>query len=245
MNILVKFPSRGRPEKFLSTLKKYVELSNTELFYLFNFHNIDYVMNSSMMYKSCIELTKEKCYFIASEHKSKINAFNDFGDFFWNNDLLTDGVAKRHFDIILLAQDDMIPQVQGYDEIIIKKMQQHFPDTDGALWFHDGFQDKLNTQVIIGKKYYDRFGYLYHPSYQSLWCDNEFQIVADKLGKMAKFPECIIRHEHPDWNFGKYQNHTEVNFGEEDEGYRKTKEFEIIDYENFARREKLGFPINE
>jgi hypothetical protein len=102
------------------------------------------------------------------------------------------------FDILLLASDDMIPIVQGYDDIIRTKMHQKFPDGDGVLWFNDGFcKNRLNTLVICGSKYYQRFGYIYYPEYKSLWCDNEFTDVANKLGKQIYFNTIIIKHEHP------------------------------------------------
>ena len=55
---------------------------------------------------------------------------------------------------------------------------------------------------ILGKKYYERFGYIYSPEYKSVWCDNEFMDVSKLLGKVTYFDEVIIRHEHPDWGFG-------------------------------------------
>ena len=58
----------------------------------------------------------------------------------------------------------MVPLVNGYDTVIKEKMTLHYADTDGVLWFNDGHQEKkLNTLCILGKKYYDRFGYIYHP----------------------------------------------------------------------------------
>ena len=101
------------------------------------------------------------------------------------------------YDIILLASDDMVPVVKGYDAIIRQKMSSTYPDTDGALWFNDGYQDRINTLVIIGKKYYDRFGFIYNSVYKSVYCDNEFTDVAKKLNKITYFDEVIIRHEHP------------------------------------------------
>jgi hypothetical protein len=70
-------------------------------------------------------------------------------------------------------------------------------DLDRVLFFNDGYLGrKLNTMCIMGRKYYERFGYIYHPSYQSLWCDNEFMIVADKLDKQDYFDLCLFKHEH-------------------------------------------------
>jgi hypothetical protein len=96
----------------------------------------------------------------------------------------------------------MIPEVQGYDEIIREKMRRHYPDTDGVLWFNDGNRSDLNTLTIMGRKYFKRFGYLYHPGYRSLYCDKEFTLVGTKLGKQTYFDQVIIRHEHPDYGYG-------------------------------------------
>ena len=82
-------------------------------------------------------------------------------------------------------------------EEIIKDMINFFPDTDGVLWYNDGYQgDKLNTLCILGKSYYNRFGYIYHPSYITLYCDNEFTKVSQKLKKCKYINKTIIRHKH-------------------------------------------------
>jgi hypothetical protein len=93
----------------------------------------------------------------------------------------------------------MIPQRAGYDVEIIDQMRLNYPDMDGVIWFSDGYQEKkLNTLVVLGKRYYDRFGYLYHPDYVSFYSDNEFMQVAFMLGKQTYVDEVIIKHEHPD-----------------------------------------------
>jgi hypothetical protein len=109
------------------------------------------------------------------------------------------------WDIVLLASDDMIPQVKGFDKVVNTLMSSNYPDTDGVLFFNDGFKGKeLNTLCILGKKYYKRFNYIYHPGYKSTWSDNEFMMVAEKLNKQTYFPMVIIKHEHPDWGYGKH-----------------------------------------
>ena len=104
------------------------------------------------------------------------------------------------FDIVLLASDDMIPQKRGYDNIIRKDMVNTFEDGDGVLWYFDGYNRKTDTLSIMGKKYYDRFGYMYHPDYITFWADNEFQEVATRLKRIKFFDNVIIKHEHPDNN---------------------------------------------
>ena len=83
---------------------------------------------------------------------------------------------KNHKNIILRSK--VINSIR-------QKMIKHFPDTDGVLWFFDGWRKDLNTLCIIGRKYYERFGYIYHPDYKSFWCDAEFTEVANKLKKQV------------------------------------------------------------
>jgi hypothetical protein len=145
--------------------------------------NDDPVMNNPEMISFLNEIPNLKYYF--SDNKSKIEAINaDIPDSDW--------------DILVLISDDMIPEVKGFDNIIRQKMEEHYPDTDGVLWFFDGWRKDLNTLCILGRKYYDRFGYIYHPSYESFWSDAEFTDVANLLNKQTYFDQVIIRHLHPD-----------------------------------------------
>ena len=84
--------------------------------------------------------------------------------------------------------------VLEWDVEIIEKMPQ---DLDHVLFYNDGYcGSKLNTMCILGRKYYERFHYIYHPAYKSLWCDNEFMEVADMLGKQTYYNTCLFRHDH-------------------------------------------------
>ena len=149
MKIIVKFPTRGRRNKFFNCLKKYQSLANNidNLTFLISIDEDDNEMNNSDTFDILSSFKNLKV--VTGKSKSKIDAVNRDID------------LNEEWDIILLASDDMIPQVKGYDEIIIDKMKTFYPDTDGVLWFNDGFQkDKLNTLCILGKKYYERFNYI-------------------------------------------------------------------------------------
>lgn len=190
MKLLIKFPTRNRPKKFLNVLMKYINMlddKSTEI--LVSCDSDDETMNNPFIVEVLKQYENVKLFF--ENNKTKIEAVN-------NN------LKNFEFDIILLASDDMIPIIKGFDTIIKNKMKETYPDTDGVLWFNDGFQgNKLNTLSILGKKYYDRFGYIYNPNYKSVWCDNEFMDVANILGKQTYFDEIIIKHEHPDWGYGE------------------------------------------
>lgn len=196
MKILAKFPTRSRRKKFFEVLDLYYE-------YASDIDNIQFVItcdiddddkNVGMNTKEAI--AKMKTYKNLNYHftlnKNKIEACNK------------DISRYSDYDIILLISDDMIPIVKGYDQIIRDNMKEYFPDTDGILWFYDGNRKDLNTLCILGKKYHDRFGYIYFNQYKSFYCDNEFTVVGNILKKQKYFDTCIIEHRHPDWKKGEY-----------------------------------------
>jgi hypothetical protein len=195
MNLLIKFPTRGRNFKFFNTLDKYYKLlsNEREVKFLITIDEDDDTMNNS----TSLELLSNyhNLTYVIGKSVSKIHAVNrDLENF-------------SDWDVVLLASDDMIPVTQGYDDIILSQMEKRYSDTDGILFFNDGYQQsKLNTLCILGKKYYDRFGYIYHPEYKSCWSDNEFMEVGYLLDRQTYIPQVIIKHEHPDWGFGGSDN---------------------------------------
>ena len=189
MKLLIKFPTKVRARKFLKVLNTYVKLLDDK---------------TTPIIVSCdeddISMKEEFVTQVGSQYDNVELQFNN------NNskiEAINHNMDNLDFDIVLLASDDMVPRIKGFDTIIKEKMSSHYPDTDGVLWFNDGYKgDTLNTLCILGKKYYDRFNYIYNPEYKSVWCDNEFMDVSKLLNKVTYFNTVIIRHEHPDWGFG-------------------------------------------
>jgi hypothetical protein len=217
MQILVKFPTRNRWAKFLETINGYIDKAkdNSLIHYVITKDIDDVGIDLSELAK------KARVTVINGLSSSKIHACNR------NMDLL------NGWDICVLASDDMICQVDGWDEIIREKMKKHFPDTDGVLHFNDGYCGKnLNTMCILGRAYYNRFGYIYHPDYISLWCDNEFQKVSERLGKAVYFDDVLFKHQHPANGF-KYMDNL----------YRANDKFFKTDQTTYLTREKNNFDL--
>lgn len=191
MKILVKFPTRGRSDLFFKTLDLYysMALDKENLFFLVSLDEDDPGMSNASINEKL--LSYDNLVFVYGKSKNKIHAVNRDLELF-----------EDEFDIILLASDDMIPQILGYDQIIRNKMGEFYPDLDGILFFNDGYRkDELNTLCILGREYYHRFGYIYYPGYVSLFADNEFMQVGYLLNKQTYIDQCIIKHEHPDNGF--------------------------------------------
>lgn len=222
MKILLKFPIRQRVNQFLNTLKLYAD-------YCENPDNVTLIVSLDEDDEAAVKIAQNglhppfKNYIFAfGEPQGKIAAVN------------RDVHLCKDWDILVLASDDMIPQVQGWDTILINEMAEHFPDTDGVLFHNDGYIGRrLNTMCILGRKYYERFGYIYHPSYKSLWCDNEFMEVADKLCKQDYFDLCLFKHEH-------FSTNQSVK---PDALMKHNQKFFYLDKANYERRKRRNFDL--
>lgn len=221
MKLLVKFPTKGRRKKFFEVLRLYhsmlAEPENTQ--FLVTLDEDDPDMAGHGVARKLRGFPRTLWAY--GKSADKMCAVN--------RDM---GMAPV-WDILLLAADDMIPVVDGYDGIIRAGMREFYPDTDGVLFFNDGFRrNELNTLPIMGRKYYERFGYIYQPEYKSTWSDQEFTRVADLLGRQTYFDRTIIRHEHPDWGYGS-----------EDEIHRVNLRNEEWDKSLFLRRQRENFGL--
>jgi hypothetical protein len=156
-------------------------------------------------------------FYYFGNSKSKIEAYNNDID------------KHMDFDILVVTSDDTEPLLH-YDKTIVEVMLKYFPDLDGVINFDDGYQKRkdLNTFPIMGKKYYQRFGYIYHPAYKSLFCDDEFSIVSRLLKKEIYINQVIIKH-----CYGPYDNLYERNdqFWSHDQAVfntRRSKTFDLV-----------------
>ena len=148
-------------------------------------------------------------------------------------------VDEQAFDVVICASDDMLPKVYSWDQRIATAMQKYFPDLDGCIHFNDGNTNgELITFSILGKKLYQYFGYIYHPDYKSLYCDDEFTQVVRAMGKEKYIDEVIITHEH-------YSLEGSDNHGDIDYAAKKTLHYSGRDHIVFKREKSLGFQSTE
>ena len=227
MRILLKCPTRSRPTQFLKTLKQYVSLANRPdlLGVCVSCDSDDTTMKPANIQYAIKNITHKTawCEICYGESKNKIEAVNaDISSVSWK------------WDIIVLVSDDMVPQIKGYDDVIRTHMLANFPDTDGILWVNDGTQgNNLNTLSILGRKMYDSFGYIYHPSYKSLFCDTEFtDLCKGPLKQKCTYIDyMLIRHEHPGTGFAE----------KVDALYSKNQTYWIEDMYNYVSRKTYEY----
>lgn len=222
MNILLKCPTRSRPKQVIETLRSYVQLANqpNRLGVCVSCDTDDESMHDINVEYHITKLPVAWVRIFYSDNKSKIQAVNaDMDKIDWK------------WDIVILVSDDMIPKVKGYDDRIREKMPL---STDGIVWINDGSQGyKLNTLSIMGKTMYQSFGYIYHPSYKSLFCDNEFtdHCKGSMSSKCSYIDEVIIRHEHPGNGYKQ----------EWDALYKKNQQYWSQDMETYISRKTYEY----
>lgn len=226
MRILLKCPTRSRPQKIISTLTAYMKFANhPELIGVaISCDDDDTSMSRNLVHEEIYRVLKPAAWkrIFTSSNKTKIQACNaNMNDIDWQ------------WDIVVLVSDDMIPQIQGYDDAI----RAHMPvDRDAILWFNDGYQgDKLNTLTMFGREMYSRFQYLYHPDYKSLFCDTELTDLCkgELQNKCVYVPYCIIRHEHPGTGYAQNM----------DALYQHNQRFWNDDMYTYIRRKKYDYDV--
>lgn len=190
--ILVKWPTRERPQQFLKGIEKYNNHAShpEHITYLITCDKDDprraLYENIS---KTIKDIVSSEVVFIFGPGNGKIHAVN------------RDMEAAPVWDIGILASDDMVVQVKGWDETVRNDFTMLRGNKDGTLregvmWYDDGFNTDINCMPVMTKSAYDRFGYWYSPEYKSLWCDNEFTDVWRILGKMNRSERVLFQHQH-------------------------------------------------
>jgi hypothetical protein len=226
MKILYKFPSRSRPLKFINGLDNiFINQLHEDFLVMATLDTDDTTMNNIDIKEKMSFY--DRLYPIFGKSHSKIHAVN------------RDMELAPEWDILVVMSDDMVFVEKGFDKKIISDMEDYFPDLDGVLHYNDGNQKaNVMTMSIMGKKYYDRQGYIYNPLYQSLWCDVEETEKAYMLGKYKYMGDSkiIFKHFHPAWNLAEW-----------DEQYRATEspKFWKEDREVIDSRRAINYGLGE
>lgn len=225
LKLFFKYASRSRPKAFFRGLDSIIELSNDKE----NFHILATLDedDASMVNHPKLKEYEKYCTFIFGRSKNKIDAVN--------RDL--DSELVPEWNILINMSDDVQYIKQGFDDIIRNDMARLYPDLDGVLHYHDGNNKVLMTMSVYGRKYFDRFGYIYHKDYESVYADNEAMDVANGLGKMTFLGEeqRIYNHLHPAYRLAAM-----------DEQYKKTEAAAVFarDKATYERRKAIRFELD-
>jgi hypothetical protein len=171
-------------------------------------------------------------YYMNSKIKPDVDVTFSYGNSEGKIAAINRMVPTTDWDIIISTADDMEPVEDGWDDIIVQDMMREFPDLNGALNYNndprleakgaEGFKT-LITLPVIGRKLYDRFGYIYHPAYKSEWCDNEQTEVFEAIGALRHIDRRPIVHKWAENQDALMQRNMQIGMGVDRDTYRKRK----------------------
>lgn len=192
MRILLKYPSRSRPELFKRRVENWQSLASGEhpLHWLCSFDADDASMNNDATKTFCRERGIEHYY---GDSKTKVEAINadiDKTDFEW--------------DVLALVSDDFAALGKHWDRHIAEDLGGR---SDRAIWYPDGNQMRVCTLVIMGREIYRSWGFVYHPGYKSVYCDNYYQLLLQREARLKFVKKYIFQHQ---WKVDELVRRNEV-----------------------------------
>jgi hypothetical protein len=218
--ILFKLTTRARVKNAMKTIDSIYDLAASKNFELLI--SIDYDDEPSKDGLAWLMIAQQNdpyynFHFRSGLSKNKVDAINrDVNEF------------PFKWDILVNVSDDQVFTVKGFDNII----RDSFDNLDRVVHFPDNHRADLMTMSIMGYDAYKRDNYIYHPSYEGQFCDNEAQVVAQKRGVYKFVDKVIFNHNHPNY-IG----------GDRDELYRKYDALFNKDHQNFIYRQSINFEL--
>jgi hypothetical protein len=173
MKITIVHPSRQRAAIANKTRQEWFLNCDNDIEYIFSLDNDD--IQGTLYEGNCIY----------NNNRSAIDAINKAAE-----------IATG--DLFVVVSDDFSCPV-GWDNLLIWGLQSK---SDYCVKTQDGLQPTLMTLPIMDRVYYERFGYIYHPDYLHMFCDQEMTAVAHMLGKVITLP-LVFPHNH--YTTGKFK----------------------------------------
>lgn len=205
MKFSIIHPSRSRPDKSAKTIDTWILYADGDPEVILSLDEDDPLRNA---YRTAYT------EMIVLNNKSSVEAINNAAK-----------IAKGEILIVVSDDTDCFP---GWDTAILKEVQGK---TDWILKTQDGIQKWIITFPVIHRDYYNRFGYIYHPSYKHLFCDTELTCVADITGRKIT-SNLLFPHNH--YSIGKSQI---------DDVYRKNDATNTEGENIFIERYKRNFDL--
>ena len=227
LKILFKYPCRGREKLFFESLDSLNDNIRDRNNYHINLtiDEDDAILNTPEVIEKINKYPNVSIGWGLST--SKINAVNrTMPDYDW--------------DVCIVWSNDQFATMFGFDDIMRDAMYSIINNHDDDFLIHFPEHDArefLNVLLIVTRKYFNRFNYLYHPSYLSLWCDNETMCVSKMLGRYfyVGTPNLYI---HKNAAYHSYNL-------ERDELFNEQQGHWAVDEANFHERRKRNFDLKE
>ena len=193
--ISIIHPSRGRPDMAIETMVNWMRkaVNPSQIEYIFSFDSDDETL---LDYTYNLGKTNYPFLHTVNDNTCLVEAANK-------------GASKATGDLLILLSDDF-DCPNRWDELLYGVI-----GTDAskpkAILINDGICEAgdILSLPIINRTLYDKLGYIYHPSFFSLFADNALLEVSERLGALINARHIIFQHKH-----------YTVGLSQEDETYR-------------------------
>lgn len=142
-------------------------------------HNIEYILSAD---ESDPQIDCYKAYFpaylIVNSNNSCVEAINK-------------AAIVANGDLLVVVSDDFECPT-NWDELLLQELSDK---KDFLAKTQDGCQPWIITLPIMDRQYYNRFGYIYYPGYEHMFCDTEMTHVGHLLGRVIDLP-ISFPHKH-------------------------------------------------
>lgn len=150
-------PSRNRPAQAKQAYTNWLGNAGCD---------VEYILVTDVTEPNKMGYIQNDINFYVRDNRSAVDAINN-------------GSKEATGDILVVMSDDFeAPKDWGK-----KIMEATKGKTDWIAKTPDGIQKWIITLPIMDRKYYNRFGYIYHPDYLHMFCDTELTAVADLTGR--------------------------------------------------------------
>lgn len=175
MIISIVHPSRGRAKKAFEVAEKWIKNAGCPVEYILSIDVDDPQMHEylSQEHHGCV-----RRIMVCKPNKNAIEAIN------------RGARESRGYIIVAISDDFDCPQDWGKQILDATEGKE-----DWIMKTPDGIQDWIITLPIMDRIYYERFNYIYHPSYHHGWCDTDMTCVAELTGRKI-FADIPFRHLH-------------------------------------------------
>jgi hypothetical protein len=189
VDIIIKFPSRSRPEKMIAHLNNIRATIGIESYLVYLIIDDNDPSITDEVHYSILQQGRFMNMRVSWQKSfSKIDAINR---------RVPDDIRWKY---MVVTSDDMHFTRDYWGEIILGAFKY---TSKGCLHFPDGHNNNLITLPVINKRFHDRFGYVYNPAYFSVFCDNEMTEVSQITKEYYFVPVDIVEHRHYRWGFGQ------------------------------------------
>lgn len=208
-------PSRGRPEKSFSTTRDWIQKAGCETELIVSVDTDD--IATPKYFELYCEQKNTKIF--SRSNSSVVEATNE--------------AARRCDSDILVYLSDDFRCPDNWGQLVMKEFEnQNRPllvKVDDCL---QNFDVPVLTIPIMNRALYERLGYFWHPSYKSMFVDEDLYWTVCKLQAFKFCPHLKFPHEHP--ANGK---------APDDETYRRSALNWNQGKAMFAHRKMQGFPV--